>query len=186
VGKIQDSKLLSLILRHQPELVGIELDPAGWASVEALLAALRCKDPSWTVDRLRAIVAENDKRRFAFDADGRRIRASQGHSVEVELGYETATPPERLYHGTVARFLVSIREKGLLKGERHHVHLSASEETARRVGERRGAPVVLVVRAGEMHREGARFFCSANGVWLTDHVPPDRVSFPDVDRPHQT
>src|SRR5215469_5450197 len=166
MSKTQDSKLLSLALRHQPEVLGIELDSAGWTSVEKLVEALRRRDPAWNLDRLREIVAESDKERFAFDATGTRIRASQGHSVEVELGYEPQTPPALLYHGTIARFVPAIREQGLLKGDRHHVHLSADEATARQVGARRGAPVILVVQAGEMHRNGHAFFLSAYGVWL--------------------
>jgi putative RNA 2'-phosphotransferase len=114
----------------------------------------------------------NPKGRFALSEDGTRIRASQGHSVEVELGYQPAVPPEVLYHGTVAAALAPIEEQGLLKMRRHHVHLSADVDTARAVGGRRGRPVVLRVRAGEMHRQGHTFYLSQNGVWLTDHVPP--------------
>jgi putative RNA 2'-phosphotransferase len=178
MSKIQDSKLLSLALRHQPEVLGIELDAAGWTPVDALLEALKRRDPAWTIARLREIVAESDKKRFAFDETGARIRASQGHSVEVDLGYEPRIPPALLYHGTAVRFLPSIKSQGLLKGDRHHVHLSAEEATARQVGARRGAPVVLVVQAGEMHGSGHAFFLSANGVWLTEHVPAVHIVFP--------
>jgi len=179
MSKTKDSKLLSLALRHQPEVLGIELDAAGWTSVDRLVEGLRRRDPAWTIERLREIVAESDKKRFAFDATGDRIRASQGHSVEVDLGYEPHIPPALLYHGTIARFLPAIRQQGLLKGDRHHVHLSADEATARQVGARRGMPVVLVVQAGEMHRGGHEFFLSANGVWLTEHVPTSHIVFPD-------
>ena len=179
MSKTKDSKLLSLALRHQPEVLGIELDAAGWTSVDRLVEGLRRRDPAWTIERLREIVAESDKKRFAFDATGDRIRASQGHSVEVDLGYEPHIPPALLYHGTIARFLPAIRQQGLLKGDRHHVHLSADEATARQVGARRGMPVVLVVQAGEMHRGGHEFFLSANGVWLTEHVPTSHIAFPD-------
>ncbi len=126
-------------------------------------------------ERLEAIVAGNDKRRFAFDDSGAKIRASQGHSVPVELGYEPATPPEILYHGTVRKFMASIRADGLVKGARHHVHLSSDKVTASKVGGRRGAPVVLVVKAGTMHRAGHVFFLSGNGVWLVDRVPPQFI-----------
>lgn len=169
---VRTSKFLSLVLRHRPGLIGIELDPAGWVSVAELLRACREHGRAITADELRRVVAGNDKRRFAFSEDGERIRASQGHSVAVDLGYTPADPPEFLYHGTVEKFLPSIREGGLKKGERHHVHLSPDEETARRVGRRRGRPFVLKVESGRMHRDGHAFFLSANGVWLTDHVPP--------------
>src|SRR5579862_722832 len=175
MSRVQDSKLLSLVLRHQPEVIGVELDPSGWVSVDDLLVGLKKKDSSWTLERLRAVVAENDKRRFAFDAEGKRIRASQGHSVEVALGYEALQPPDVLYHGTIAGFLPSIRQQGLVKGARHHVHLSATVEAARQVGARRGEAIVLAVRAGEMHRQGSQFFCSENGVWLVEHVPTERI-----------
>jgi len=127
---------------------------------------------------LDEIVATSDKQRFAVSPDGLRIRANQGHSVDVELGLAPQAPPEQLYHGTVARFVDGIRELGILKGARHHVHLSADEDTAKRVGGRRGVPVVLVVRAGEMARAGHLFYRSDNGVWLVEHVPPAFVELP--------
>jgi len=128
--------------------------------------------------RPTTVVATNDKRRFSFSDDGLRIRANQGHSVEVDLKLQARQPPELLYHGTVARFVESIRGQGLVRGSRLHVHLSPDEETARRVGRRRGRPVILVVEAGRMHRDGHPFFLSANGVWLTDAVPPEYLRFP--------
>jgi putative RNA 2'-phosphotransferase len=166
------SKLLSLVLRHEPQRLGLVLDPAGWVGVEALLAACGREGIPLTREKLAALVAASDKQRFAFDETRTRLRANQGHSVSVELGYEAKAPPEILYHGTVEKFLASIREHGLRKGERHHVHLSADRETATRVGARRGRPVILTVRSGDLHRAGHAFFLSANGVWLVDAVPP--------------
>jgi putative RNA 2'-phosphotransferase len=124
------------------------------------------------------VVSEDDKKRFEWGKGGERIRARQGHSVEVELGYTPQSPPELLYHGTVAKFLVSIMAGGLLKGERHHVHLSADVETATRVGRRRGTPVIIVVDSSRMAAAGVEFFNTPNGVWLTDHVPPEYLRFP--------
>ncbi|MBK8167924.1 MAG: RNA 2'-phosphotransferase [bacterium] len=164
------SRFLSYVLRHRPDAVGLALDAAGWVEVDALLAACAAHGRPLTRDELEQVVARDDKQRYAFGDDGLRIRASQGHSVAVELGYEPRMPPEILYHGTTERFLEAIRREGLRRGERHHVHLSADEETARRVGARRGRPVVLRVRAGEMARAGTPFFLSANGVWLTEGV----------------
>lgn len=169
------SKFLSLVLRHQPEAIGIALDPAGWVEVSALLEAMRRHGRGISETELREVVETNDKKRFCFSDDGLRIRASQGHSVEVELGYEPAEPPEELFHGTVERFLDPIRREGLRKGDRHHVHLSPDRPTAERVGQRRGRPVILTIRAGQMHRDGLAFFLSANGVWLTDHVPAEYI-----------
>ena len=176
---VRVSKFLSLVLRHQPEKVGVTLDREGWVPVAALLEALEAHGRRLTPDELREVVRSNDKQRFSFSPDGLSIRASQGHSVEVELGYEPAEPPAVLYHGTAERFVPSIRGRGLLKGRRHHVHLSEEEATAVAVGRRYGRPVVLRVASGAMHADGHAFFRSANGVWLTEHVPARYITFGD-------
>lgn len=172
------SRFLSLVLRHHPERIGLCLDRGGWADVDALISGARRAGVSLTVDRLQAVVATNTKQRFAFSDDGRRIRANQGHSTPVDLDLEPAVPPEVLYHGTGARFVPSIRRQGLSAQGRHHVHLSATEDTAAAVGRRHGRPVVLTVAAGSMHRAGRVFFCSVNGVWLTSSVPPGYLAVP--------
>ena len=173
------SKFLSLVLRHQPETAHITLDSAGWTGVEELLSGCAQARRSITRDQLQHIVDTNSKKRFEFSADGRRIRASQGHSVEVELAYEPMLPPEVLYHGTATRFLDSIREQGLLKGQRHHVHLSAETKVTMQVGARHGKPALLTIRASAMSAAGHIFYCSTNGVWLVEHVPPDFIQFPE-------
>ncbi len=175
---IRASKFLSLVLRHEPERVGLTLGEAGWVGVEELLQAVNRLGVALTLDDLRHVVATSDKKRFAFSEDGLRIRASQGHSVEVDLQYPPQTPPEILYHGTAARFLDSIRQHGLQKMERHDVHLSAETKLTLQVGGRHGKPVLLTIRAGDMHRAGFIFRCSANGVWLVDNVPPQFIQFP--------
>ncbi|HWA25204.1 MAG TPA: RNA 2'-phosphotransferase [Lacunisphaera sp.] len=172
------SKFLSLVLRHEPGRLGLALDAAGWVGVDELLAACAREEVPLTRAKLEQLVAASDKQRFAFDATRTRIRASQGHSVAVELGYEPKAPPETLFHGTVEKFLPSIRAQGLVKGQRHHVHLSPDAATARKVGQRRGQPVVLTVQSGAMHRAGHKFFLSANGVWLVEAVPPGFVREP--------
>ncbi|MEO6774456.1 MAG: TIGR02452 family protein [Kofleriaceae bacterium] len=174
------SKFLSFVLRHEPARLGITLDSAGWTDVAALLAAAAAHGVTFTRDELVEVVASSDKQRFAMSPDGTRIRANQGHSVEVELALEPATPPAILYHGTVDRFLASIRAQGLVKGMRHHVHLSADLATAQKVGGRRGKPVVLVVRAADLHAAGHEFFVSQNGVWLTEAVPAAFLDFPAI------
>ncbi|MEU6219684.1 RNA 2'-phosphotransferase [Streptomyces sp. NPDC047022] len=173
---VKVSKYLSKHLRHQPERIGITLEEGGWVEIEALLAAMASHGFRVTRAELDHVVATNDKKRFAIE--GSRIRASQGHSIEVELGLPEATPPAYLYHGTVARGLDAIRAEGLRPMTRHDVHLSADRETATRVGGRRGRPVVLSVDAGAMHRDGHVFHVSANGVWLTKAVPPQYLRFP--------
>ncbi|TGN74576.1 RNA 2'-phosphotransferase [Streptomyces bauhiniae] len=172
---VKVSKYLSKHLRHQPERLGLTLDPAGWVEIDVLLAAAAAHGFPISRAELDHVVAVNDKRRFAVE--GGRIRASQGHTVEVALGLPPATPPPYLYHGTVARSLDAIRAEGLRPMNRHDVHLSADRETATRVGARRGRPVVLAVDAGAMHRDGHVFHVSANGVWLTDAVPPRYLRF---------
>jgi putative RNA 2'-phosphotransferase len=168
---LRSSKFLSLVLRHEPARAGLTLDAAGWVTVDALLAGCAAAGRPLTREQLDTLVRESDKQRFAFSPDRQRIRANQGHSVEVELDYAAQTPPEFLYHGTATRFLPSIRTQGLLKGERHHVHLSADVETAIKVGQRHGKPAVLQIAAGAMSAAGHAFFRSANGVWLTERVP---------------
>ncbi|HSU68802.1 MAG TPA: RNA 2'-phosphotransferase [Tepidisphaeraceae bacterium] len=176
---VQISKVLSLVLRHKPEEVGITLDAAGWVGVDTLLAATAAHGVRISGEELDQVVAKSDKQRFAFSEDRTRIRANQGHSVEVELGYEPADPPETLYHGTAEKFLDSIRRQGLLKRARHHVHLSPTRETASAVGSRHGKLVLLTVRSGAMHRDGHAFYKTPNDVWLTDRVPVEYLVFPD-------
>jgi putative RNA 2'-phosphotransferase len=161
------SKKLSYILRHHPDSVGLVLDENGWVHVEALLRAVQ-------IDRtvLETVVAENDKKRFAFNDDKTMVRASQGHSIKIDLGYQPSVPPEILYHGTASANLKSIQNQGLIKGSRHHVHLSVDTDTARNVGMRHGFPVILTVLASKMVADGYEFYLSENGVWLTEQVPP--------------
>lgn len=170
------SKFISLVLRHQPEHIGLTLDSAGWADVSELLAKAAAAGRPIRPEVLREVVETNDKQRFAFSEDGRRIRANQGHSIDVELGLPPLEPPPQLYHGTATRFLDAILRDGLHKRARHHVHLSAELATATAVGQRHGRVVVLVVDAAGMRRQGHDFYRSANGVWLTDHVPPRYLS----------
>jgi putative RNA 2'-phosphotransferase len=169
------SKFLSLVLRHQPELIGIKLDEQGWVAVDELLQKAGAHGNLMTRDVLNHVVETNAKKRFAFDDAWQKIRASQGHSVDVELGYEPQTPPDVLYHGTGSQSVEAILQTGLEKRSRQHVHLSSDLETAIKVGKRHGKPVVLTVAAGEMHRLGHKFYLSENKVWLTDFVQTDYI-----------
>lgn len=165
------SKFLSLVLRHRPETAHIELDENGWTDVATLLDRMKQHRFDITPELLDHVVETNAKKRFAFNDDKTRIRASQGHSVEVDLGLAAAVPPDVLYHGTADRFLGSILAEGLKKMDRRHVHLSRDPETASKVGQRHGRLVILYVDAAQMHADGLVFYVSENGVWLTDHVP---------------
>jgi putative RNA 2'-phosphotransferase len=169
---VKVSKYLSKHLRHEPERLGLTLQPGGWVGVDELLAACAAHHFAVSQDELKVVVARNDKKRFSFDETGTRIRANQGHSAEVDLQLEPAEPPPLLYHGTPARNRAVIEESGLKRMERHHVHLSCDVPTARKVGERRGRPILFAVDAAAMRRDGHVFYRSANGVWLVDEVPP--------------
>lgn len=164
------SKYMSLILRHQPEVIGIELDAHGWADVDALLAGI---GREYTIDReiLEEIVRSDSKQRYSFNEDGTMIRANQGHSIQVDVELPVAEPPETLYHGTAERFADSIETQGLLPRSRLYVHLSPDAEMAEKIGRRHGRPVIYLVDAGQMHRDGYTFYLSVNGVWLTKVVP---------------
>ncbi|MEU3311454.1 RNA 2'-phosphotransferase [Streptomyces sp. NPDC006687] len=168
---VKVSKYVSKHLRHRPERIGLVLDPQGWVEIDDLLRAAATHAFPFSRAELDHVVATNDKQRFTVE--GTRIRASQGHTVAVDLGLPEAEPPAYLYHGTVAAALGAIRAEGLRPMGRHHVHLSPDRETATRVGARRGRPVVLAVDAGAMRAAGHVFLLSANGVWLTDTVPPE-------------
>jgi putative RNA 2'-phosphotransferase len=169
------SKTLSLWLRHKPDAANLTLDEAGWTDTDSVLAAMAAKRIDCDWERLLFVVETSDKQRFELSADGARIRARQGHSVEVALDWPQVAPPEWLYHGTVDRFLPAIRAEGLQPMRRHHVHLSPDAATATIVGNRRGDAVILTVRAGALAAAGQAFFLTSNGVWLTDHVPPDHL-----------
>lgn len=178
---VRHSKFLSLVLRHKPETVGLALDAQGWVAIDALLAAVARHGHPLDRATLDRVVAGNDKKRLVYSDDGSRIRAAQGHSVAVDLALKPRVPPATLYHGTVDRFLASIRAQGLRPGQRHHVHLSADEAGAAKVGARRGTPVILTIAAGALHGTGHAFYLSANGVWLTHAVPPHFIIFPDAE-----
>ncbi len=165
------SKFLSLVLRHQPDRIGLELDGGGWASVDDLVA--KAREHGVKIDRCAVLLAvdENDKQRFALSPDRMRVRAVQGHSITVDLGLVPTELPVALFHGTATRFLESIWASGLEPRSRQHVHLSSAVETARTVGARHGKPAILRVDAAAMIRNGREFFLAENGVWLTASVP---------------
>jgi len=171
------SKLMSLVLRHQPEYINLQLDENGWAQVDDLITGINKKGVRLDRPLLEEVVKQNDKQRFIISDDGLRIRANQGHSINIDLALTPVEPPAFLFHGTVSKFMNAIKKEGLLKMTRQHVHLSEEMETAVNVGGRRGKPIVLTVRTGEMHKDGVEFFQSENGVWLTNHVAPNYIDF---------
>ncbi|MFF7634532.1 RNA 2'-phosphotransferase [Kitasatospora sp. NPDC008050] len=173
---VKTSKRLSRILRHDPGSVGLALEEGGWVAVDALLTALARHGTRLSRAELDHVVMTNNKQRFGYDGDGRRIRASQGHSVPVDLGLSEAEPPAVLFHGTAERSLPAIFAEGLRPMNRQDVHLSTDVATALKVGARHGRPVVLRVDAAALAAAGHRFRRSDNGVWLTDHVPPTHLT----------
>lgn len=170
IEKKKVSKFLSLILRHQPETIQLKLDEQGWANVEELRTKSSKKGIHFTLKELDELVETNDKKRFIFNEDKTKIRANQGHSIDIDLALKPQQPPEYLYHGTADVNVASIVEKGIEKRSRQHVHLSQDKETATKVGMRHGKPIILTIRTGKMHEEGILFYLSENGVWLTDFV----------------
>ena len=171
------SKFMSLVLRHQPQTIALTLDAAGWADIDDLLARAATAGRPVTRDQLNDVVATSDKRRFALSDDGLRIRANQGHTVDVDLGLAPLQPPATLFHGTASRFLESILATGLERRSRHHVHLTDDPATGEAVGRRYGKPVILRIAAGAMAARGHVFFRSANGVWLVEAVPAQSITF---------
>lgn len=178
VSLTKTSKFLSLVLRHEPETIGLTLDGNGWADIEELIDLANANGKPVTRELIDQVVRDNDKQRFAISEDGLRIRANQGHSVDIDLALTALEPPATLYHGTATRFAKSIRKLGLIKQSRQHVHLSSDEATAIKVGNRHGKPLVLKIRAAEMHASGLAFFRSENGVWLTDAVATEFIDWP--------
>ena len=176
--EIRISKFMSLILRHHPEKIGIALDEHGWADVMELIEGIAKKYP-FDMEMLEKIVREDEKQRYAFNGDHTKIRASQGHSILVDVGLKECVPPEYLFHGTGEKYLESIRKQGLLPKGRLYVHLSPDTDTAYKVGVRHGRPAILVVKAKEMQEQGHVFYLSANGVWLTASVPVEYLVFPE-------
>nr|WP_294934184.1 RNA 2'-phosphotransferase [uncultured Flavobacterium sp.] len=171
------SKFLSLVLRHSPETINLQLDENGWATVSELISQSNKHQIGLDLEKLNFIVENSDKKRFAFNDDNTKIRANQGHSVAVELNLNEEVPPEFLYHGTVEKFLEPIKKEGLQKMSRQQVHLSKDLETAVKVGSRRGKPIILTINARKMHEDGHTFFLSENQVWLTEQVPATYIKF---------
>jgi putative RNA 2'-phosphotransferase len=169
------SKFLSFILRHKPEEIGLQLDPEGWANISELI---ECAKPQveLTFEMIEQVVIESEKQRFKLSDDKTCIRANQGHSVKVDLKLIPVTPPAILYHGTAEQNWGSIIKQGLKPQSRHHVHLSQDRETAIKVGQRHGKPIVLLINSERMQLEGVEFYQSDNGVWLTDVVLPQFIS----------
>ena len=176
---VKVSKFLSLVLRHRPESIGLELDKNGWADIETLIEKSGNIGREMTRQLIDEVVENNDKKRFSISDDGLKIRANQGHSISVDVEMVKSVPPDDLYHGTVESFYDSIQKQGLKKQNRLYVHLSSDVETAIKVGGRRGKPIVLKIDAGKMHQDSFEFYLSANGVWQVDHVPPEFISVID-------
>jgi putative RNA 2'-phosphotransferase len=172
------SKFLSLLLRHEPKLAGLSLDRGGWVDVGSLISGSRKAGVDLDRDLLRQVVDHGEKKRFSLSADGQRIKANYGHSIDVDLDLEPREPPEILFHGTARHLVEGIKDQGVVRGGRRYVHLSGNERDAEEVGRRHGEPIVLKIRARSMYADGFEFFLSESGIWLTRAVPPYYVEFP--------
>jgi putative RNA 2'-phosphotransferase len=182
VDDVKLGKFLSLVLRHKPETIGITLDKNGWADVKELIEKVKLSERYIDMEILERIVRENSKKRYSFNEDKTKIRASQGHSIEVELNLKEITPPKILYHGTATRFLESIKEKGILKMNRQYVHLSMDIETTRNVGQRHGEVVILPIDIEGLESIGHKFYLSENKVWLCDDIPSRYILWDKITR----
>lgn len=169
-------KFLSLVLRHDPQKIDLELDKQGWASTKELIEKCKKHRYHFSMDDLIEIVETNDKQRYCFNEKKTKIRANQGHSIEIDLALNPIEPPEYLYHGTATRFLDSIQKEGIIKGSRQYVHLSKDKETATKVGSRHGKVIVLTIMTGKMYQDGILFYQAENGVWLTDYIDAKYIS----------
>ena len=168
------SKFISLILRHNPQVIGISLDEHGWANVQDLIEGInRTEGHSLDMDTLEEIVRTDEKQRYSFSEDHKLIRANQGHSIPVDVELEEKTPPDILWHGIGQKDVSSIDVQGLIPKSRLYVHLSSDMETARKIGSRHGRPIIYQVDCRKMTEDGYRFFLSANQVWLTKEVPAE-------------
>ncbi len=167
------SKFISLILRHKPSAANIELDEHGWANVDELITGINQVDARNNIDmeKLEEIVRTDNKQRYSFNEDKTLIRANQGHSIPVDVELQEVEPPEYLWHGTGQKYMESIDNEGLVPKSRLYVHLSGDEETAINVGKRHGKLLMYKVLSGKMQKDGYKFYCSVNGVWLTKTVP---------------
>ena len=180
---VKISKFLSLVLRHSPETIRLDMDKNGWVSINELIANTnKYKNMNLNHDIIKTVVANNDKQRFIVSDDGKRIRANQGHSITVDLELENKKPPDVLYHRTASRFLESIMRDGIKSMNRQYVHLSLTEETAQKVGKRHGNPVILFINSKDMHEEGHKFYLSENKVWLVRYVPVKYINVKNIEK----
>ena len=168
------SKYLSYILRHHPETVGLILDEHGWANVEDLVKGI-ARDREFSMDMLETIVATDEKQRYQFNEDKTFIRADYGHSVQVDLKYGSAEPPEHLFHGTAVKNIPLIEVEGIKPMQRAQVHMWDSCRAAQVIGGRHGKPIVYRVRSGDMYRDGYSFRQATGGLWQTDYIPPEYI-----------
>jgi putative RNA 2'-phosphotransferase len=168
-------RFLSLVLRHDPASIGLQLDSQGWAKIDELLTALKQNSKTLSHEGLQTIV-EHSNQRFSFSEDGGSVRASQGHSINIDIKLTPESPPEFLYHSTCSRFMDTIESKGLSKMSRQHVHLCGDIRSAHEVGRKHRKPIILEVAARLMESHRFQFFKSEDGIWLTEAVPPDYLN----------
>lgn len=173
MSKLKDnqSKYIALLLRHKPEVGGLTLNEHGWCDSNALVNAVKKEFGKFELKDLEEIVRTDNKQRYSFNEDKSKIRANQGHSVQVDVELKEIIPQDILYHGTATRFVEAIRMQGLKPMSRLYVHLSKDYKTAFTVGKRHGSPFIFEVDAKQMIADGFKFYESENGVILTKVVP---------------
>lgn len=170
------SVFLSLVLRHKPEVIGLALDNQGYLKLDDLIDGINKSGREVELQTILDIVNSDDKKRYSLSEDNSKIRASQGHSIPVDLSLANGIPSGQLFHGTAERFKESIETTGLVKAGREYVHLSENIETAISVGSRRGKPVVFLVDHKKMLEDGHELWISENNVWLSENIPTKYLS----------
>lgn len=165
----KESKYLSYLLRHHPEEVGCEIDKFGWVDVSTLV-----KNSDFDMEQLSLIVSEDT--RYEFSADNTKIRAFHGHSVKGVEPYILIEPTSIIFHGTSQKNYEQIMQSGKIKGmSRNYVHLSYDETVAKAVGSRHGKPVILVIDAVQMVKDGYQFYDSGDNVVLIKEIPVNYI-----------
>lgn len=175
----KQSKFLSLILRHQPEILNLKCEVGGWVDIGLLIEnsiKYGRQGTAFNREMINEIVKNCPKQRYAISECGEKIRANQGHSTDVDMQFEPVRPPQTLLHGTSLENWEKIKFSGIRRMSRQHVHLTEHIDTAAKVGSRHGEVVVtLVINSEKMHADGFKFYKSENNVWLTDNVPVEYI-----------
>ena len=178
------ARRLALVLRHAPEKFDLEMDINGWVDVKDIVRQFKKqggKRNHWLrPHHLSAIVETDPKGRY--DIRGNTIRATYGHTVEIEIDLPTDNIPDALYYPCDPVETENLLEVGISPSGRSHVHLSASIKTAAEAGHVHFAlPTILEVDTAQMIAAGETIWHAGITVYLTDNTPAKYLSVIDND-----